>query len=84
MPWSFLGGLLGGLFSAVGNFFLGWIRDDENQKLGEAKQAVADLEAAKTVEEKGRSASDAVAPVVSSDDGLRKYEQTDPDNRDNA
>lgn len=80
--WAILGGLLSDLWSAIGNFFLGWIRDSENQKLGEDKQAVADLEAARTVQAKGDAAVDAVAPVVSSDDGLRKYEQTDPNNRD--
>jgi hypothetical protein len=53
-------------------------------KAGAAEQAVSDLENTDAKAQQAAVAADGVTRIVAGRDGLREYESTDPNNRDNA
>ena len=84
MIWS----AISAIFKGIGEALFGWLQrraeDASNVQKGQLEQKVADEGAALVEQRQAAVASDAAAKSVSSDDGLRKYEQSDPNNRDNA
>ena len=56
----------------------------ESEKAGAATQALQDVEQHDAQVEKAATAVDNVSKSTATDDGLRKYEQSDKNNRDNS
>lgn len=80
-------GILSGIVDVVLKFIKGMGPSPlvvEAEKAGAANQALQTVEAANAEITKAAEASNDVAARISTDDGLRKYESTDPYNRDNA
>ena len=80
---AFLGALLSGLWGALSNVLLGWLKEKDDVERGEITQSVADQSAAVAVAEKASSAGDDALRSVDTPRGLRDYEAADPNNRDN-
>ncbi len=83
--------ILAPFLGPIGDFFVKFWRNrgpsevvTEAEKAGAATQAVKDTEAHDAEVQKAADAGAAVDARIASDDGLREYERTDKNNRDNA
>lgn len=79
--WSAFAGFLLSLFKAFINKPNSAVV--EGEELGAAQTQATVAEASNAEIEKASSSGTAVSNAVAGDDGLRKYEATDPNNRDN-
>lgn len=82
MNW--LGGLWSALAQGLVSLIQGWLKTREDEKLGADDQALKDKGAADDVAIKAVDAGRAAGRAVDTDGGLRQYEHTDPNDRDNA
>lgn len=84
---AFLGGLVGGIWSALANFVAGLLKTREDEAFGQAQQKVVDQQAqmgtanenVQTVTKTQKAAADSMAASAADPGGLR---QPDPDSRD--
>lgn len=81
---SFLGGLFGGIWSAIAGALASWAQRQDEQALGQKERAVVDQDAVLKEVQVAADAGAGATRAVDDPGKLRQFESTDPNNRDGA